>query len=265
MNTVRVPAVDFPVRSETPRLLVSVRDLAEAQAAVEGGADWIDLKEPTAGALGAVSIETAREVAEWVGSRRPLSAALGELSDWRECAARQLLEVPTVSAVKLGLAGCAESGSWRTEWLSAAEEIQAAGKTLVAVVYADWRRVGAPRPDEILSLAEQTTCQHLLVDTFDKKSRSSLAQLGETELRRILNWARRSGLRTVVAGRITRGELGDLPGNLIDVVGVRGGVCPADREGTVEARLVTEMRHAWAAVCRCHSRPLGRHVGGKIA
>ena len=34
------------------KLLVSVADAAEARAAIEGGADIIDAKDPTTGALG---------------------------------------------------------------------------------------------------------------------------------------------------------------------------------------------------------------------
>lgn len=34
------------------RMLVSVRDVAEAQEALRAGVDFIDLKEPAAGALG---------------------------------------------------------------------------------------------------------------------------------------------------------------------------------------------------------------------
>ena len=37
------------------RLLVSVRDAVEADAAVDGGAEIVDAKEPAAGSLGAVA------------------------------------------------------------------------------------------------------------------------------------------------------------------------------------------------------------------
>ena len=40
------------VELRRPKLLVSVRDVAEAEAALAGGADWIDLKEPVGGAAG---------------------------------------------------------------------------------------------------------------------------------------------------------------------------------------------------------------------
>lgn len=40
--------------SVPPRLLVSVRDAAEAEAAIRAGADLIDAKDPENGALGAL-------------------------------------------------------------------------------------------------------------------------------------------------------------------------------------------------------------------
>lgn len=63
-------------------LLVSVRNAKEAMAALVGGADLIDVKEPLAGSLGAATPKTWQEIGEVVGGEKPLSAALGELHDW---------------------------------------------------------------------------------------------------------------------------------------------------------------------------------------
>ncbi len=45
-----------------PRLLVSVRDPAEAEAALLAGADLIDAKDPDRGALGALAPEIVAEI-----------------------------------------------------------------------------------------------------------------------------------------------------------------------------------------------------------
>ena len=50
------------------RMLVSVRDVAEAREAVRAGVDLIDLKEPAAGALGGLALPVIREV---VAALRP--------------------------------------------------------------------------------------------------------------------------------------------------------------------------------------------------
>ena len=44
------------------QLLVSVSNPTEARRAVDGGADVIDAKDPLNGALGAVSLDTLRQV-----------------------------------------------------------------------------------------------------------------------------------------------------------------------------------------------------------
>ncbi len=233
-----------PRRAEGPKLLISVRDIAEAEAALAGGADWIDLKEPRAGPLGAVAVETAQAVVDCVAGRRPVSAALGELADWPSTPARRLLEVAGIAVVKLGLAGCADCEAWPVAWLNAEAEIRRAGKTLVAVVYADWQRARAPAPDDVLKVAQQTTCRHMLIDTFDKQSADTLGCFEAAELRRILGAARRAFLQTVVAGGITCSKVSQLPYNSIDVVAVRGGVCLRDRAASIDPRLVAKFRQA---------------------
>ncbi|MBK5187486.1 MAG: hypothetical protein JJD97_04525, partial [Gemmatimonadaceae bacterium] len=60
------------------RLLVSVRNAEEARTALAGGAEIIDAKEPSLGALGAVELGVLREIVQAVGRMRPVSAALGD-------------------------------------------------------------------------------------------------------------------------------------------------------------------------------------------
>ena len=66
-------------KMRSPGLLVSVRNAVEAEVALHGGADWIDVKEPKQGALGAAEPETIRSVLETVAGRAPVSAAAGAL------------------------------------------------------------------------------------------------------------------------------------------------------------------------------------------
>ena len=61
------------------RLLVSVRNAEEARAALAGGAEIIDAKEPSRGALGAVDDRRAARDRRAVDGMRPVSAALGDV------------------------------------------------------------------------------------------------------------------------------------------------------------------------------------------
>ena len=92
------------------QLLVSVATAADACAAVEGGADIIDAKDPSSGALGAVTLERLREIVEAVAGRRPLTAALGEAEDERalERDARAYAGAGAI-LVKIGLLGTTDT------------------------------------------------------------------------------------------------------------------------------------------------------------
>src|SRR5262249_61791459 len=59
--------------------LASVRDAAEAEVALACGADIIDLKDPSRGALGAVSLDAIAATVRSVGGRAPVSATIGDL------------------------------------------------------------------------------------------------------------------------------------------------------------------------------------------
>src|SRR5256886_10873161 len=92
------------------QLLVSVRSAAEASAAIAGGADIVDAKEPDAGALGAVSLDVLREVRVVVASKRPLSAATGDAAD--EAAIERTAHAFAAAGapvVKAGFAGVASA------------------------------------------------------------------------------------------------------------------------------------------------------------
>ncbi|MFM7290084.1 MAG: (5-formylfuran-3-yl)methyl phosphate synthase, partial [Planctomycetia bacterium] len=140
-------------------LLVSVRDAAEAAAAVEGGAAIIDVKEPRRGSLGPAEPEAIAAVAEVVGAGRPWTMACGELGGMsaagpgrvsgagidsvavaigarvaRVCSLLSAGASPP-AAVKIGLAGAAAT-DWRRR-LEAVYESLPTGSERVAVAYAD--------------------------------------------------------------------------------------------------------------------------------
>src|SRR5207253_9144383 len=91
------------------RLLVSVRGPVEACAALAGGADVIDAKDPACGALGAVSAERLAAIRRAVGAARPVSAALGDARDEGTVAAAAAAAAGA-AFVKPGFGGVASAG-----------------------------------------------------------------------------------------------------------------------------------------------------------
>ena len=103
------------------KLLVSVRSRAEAEAALAGGADIIDIKEPARGALGAADPAVWAEICACIGRRAIVSAALGELlSDRTFDLARQ---TAGLRFAKIGLAGCHSHRGWMDRWMAAVQSL----------------------------------------------------------------------------------------------------------------------------------------------
>src|SRR5262245_57903803 len=92
------------------QLLVSVSGAAEASAALDGGADIVDAKDPHTGPLGAVSLDVLREIGAAVAGRRPVTAAIGDATDEAEVAetARAFGRAGS-RFVKLGFTGIADA------------------------------------------------------------------------------------------------------------------------------------------------------------
>ena len=226
------------------KLLISIRNVAELPIAVEGGADWIDLKEPRHGALAAVTFEVASAVVSELGGRLPLSAALGELVDWEQSPAQQLLGIDGIEVVKLGLAGCHQIDDWTLRWRDAFRLVQQQEKQLAAVVYADWQRAKSPAPSLVIELARDCRSKYLLIDTYIKDGRWSFDFFTEQQLCKILKLANSANLKVVLAGSINFDHLGEIATDLVDIVAVRGAVCRGNRATELSVELVGEFRRS---------------------
>ena len=139
------------------RLLVSVSSAAEASAALAGGADIIDAKNPLAGALGPVSLEVLREIYAVVAGTRPVTAALGDAANDSDVE-RDACAFAAAGArfVKVGFAGISSPGA-SSRFVAAAVRGAALGSdgaaSVVAVAYADADRVGSLPASSFVQLA----------------------------------------------------------------------------------------------------------------
>jgi len=239
-----------------PSLLVSVRSSKEAADAVAGGVDILDVKEPSAGSLGAAAAAVCCEVATVVGNQLPWTMACGELADgadklhahlamtWTclEAAsdAGQLAPLPV--AVKVGLAGCAGT-IWRHDLEAVAASLPA-GVRQVLVIYADAANCGAPAPDEVLDAAGDLAAAGVLVDTYDKQAAGLLGLRRVAELQDWQQRASAAGCAFAVAGKLKIEEFPALQPVNADIIAVRSAVCSQERTGPVEPMRVRQARQA---------------------
>lgn len=235
----------FAQMSRQPGLLVSVRSAAEALTALAGGADVIDVKEPTRGSLGPADLATIAEVVRAVAGRAPVSAAAGELGDWP--AAAWPGPVPAgVALVKFGLAGCGTIADWPTRWRQAITALAGDARP-VAVAYADWRTAAAPDPQQVLAEAVALGCPALLVDTWDKSSGTLLDHWPPEELAQFVRQVDARHLASVLAGSLSGDALRAATHLGPRLIAVRGAVCDAGRNGHVSLSRMQTVRRAVAA------------------
>ena len=234
-----------------PRLLVSVRNAAEARIAVQGGADIVDVKEPHNGSLGRASAEVLVSIGEalaFLPSTMPrefpgslhdnespqLSLALGEVTEWFDAAAnlavkyRPVIQRLRPAFLKLGLADMMTSAGSNDDWKQAWQNVRHAlpgPHGWVAVAYADHQRAKSPTVDDVLHEALACGCQVLLIDTNVKDGSTLLDWLSIHQLQQLRQATRSAEMQLALAGRVTEELLPTLLALTPDIIGVRGAVC----------------------------------------
>ena len=217
------------------RLLVSVANAEDAAAALAGGADIIDAKDPSAGALGAVSLPTLRDIVSAVDNARPVTAALGDVSDPVALERDAHAFASTgIAFVKIGFA--AIDSRDRIAGLVAAAVRGARDVGVVAVFYAD-ADPGFTFVDLVTSAA-LGGAGGVLIDTADKRGPGLRQLITAATLNGYVTAAHDAGLFIAVAGKLTADDLGFSRESGADIAGVRGAACDAGRTGRVSPERV---------------------------
>ncbi len=239
---------------ETPWLLVSVRDVKEAEAALAGGCDILDLKEPKNGPLGMVAPATILKIVDAVRKKSktmPISVALGELSDWDDL--KKIPKIPPgVTYLKVGTAKVGKDANWPDRWKAVRKQFEANSKTKfrwVAVAYADWRAASAPSPTAIVdAVLEETSskgsgCVGVLFDTYAKQGRSLWEWISRADLKRHADALHQGGRIVALAGNLGCGCLDGLKSLEPDIVAIRSAACrDGQRNGVVVQDAVSAFR-----------------------
>jgi uncharacterized protein (UPF0264 family) len=204
------------------KLLVSVADAADATAAIDGGADIIDAKDPSRGPLGPVAPEALAAIIARVGDRRPVSAALDEHSHG----------LPRLAFAKVmrprSVPGCA----------------------IVLAAFADgcW--------EHVIEVATRSGAHGVLLDTSDKNGLGLFGLQSEDAIGQWVERAHAVGLTVALAGKLTADDLPRAAALGADIAGVRGAVCDGGRGGRVSAERVRVLASVVASVARPGTSPM---------
>ena len=234
-----------------PQLLVSVRNAAEARAALSGGCDILDVKEPNQGSLGMANVDAILEILRSVESVSlenrsvPVSAALGETVEW--------LDVPDVPKLpdgldylKLGLSGMGRFDDWVSRWQRIRNRFEERAESRfrwIAVIYGDRDHADSPEAEEVIDAAMETGCAGVLFDTFRKTGHTLLDWLDVDDLKRMSERIRDSGLKLAIAGSLRSEMLPDILPIEPDIVAIRTAACRGgNRTSSIDSRKVQSFK-----------------------
>ena len=231
-------------------ILISVRNSVEVEVAHRGGADIIDIKEPSRGSLGAPDLDTACEIAGQLRDRLPVSLALGELIDHVQpvstetggLSIRQWKQIPSsFSFAKVGLSRCRTIPRWKDFWAEALEKIPN-GVRRVAVAYADWQDAGAPEIECVMEFGAELGCRAVLLDTHHKGNGTLLDHLDLASLSRFIRLAHSRNMVMVLGGSIDLPAIQSLLTLAPDYLAVRTAACRGgQRNGEIDVNRVRQL------------------------
>ena len=229
-----------------PRVLVSVRSVEEALLAAEGGADFIDLKEPAAGALGGLPVPMIRAIVGALrerGSLLPISATVGDLA---------MDDVPLILARVAAVAACGVDyvKVGITRGPGAAPVLAALAQCahpIVPVFIADQGLdVG------LVGQACALRFPGVMADTADKRAGSLFDAVTLPDLRGFVAQVRAAGALVGLAGALRLHHVPMLQKLGPDFAGFRTAVCGADRSAALEPALLA----ALVAAMHEHGQPI---------
>jgi uncharacterized protein (UPF0264 family) len=199
------------------QFLASVRDVSEAAIALAGGADIIDLKEPSRGALGAVEPATIAATLQHIAGRARVSATVGDLPMEAEMVRERVAAIAEsgIDFVKLGLRPEGEP----QDCLEALAAPELAAR-LILVLFADCL------PDfDAVAAASRIGAAGIMFDTAGKDGGSLLDHMPPEALARFVAGAKDYGLTVGLAGSLRQSHVPALLALEPDLLGFRGALC----------------------------------------
>ncbi|MEM4582952.1 MAG: (5-formylfuran-3-yl)methyl phosphate synthase [Desulfurococcaceae archaeon] len=231
------------------KLLVSIKYDFEVEAAVRGGADIIDIKDPSRGSLGLpdlrVLVEAMSKIKKLNITGLEASMAGGDVDRYEP-----YLEYVSYVAASLGLNYFKVGLAMRSidDAKTVAQRVSSvlgsfSNTRFVLVGYADFERAGSIEPLKIIDVAREVDADGVMIDTRVKDGKTTFDFLSRSYLKTFVKKAHESSLIAALAGSLRRTHIIDAIELEFDVVGFRGAVCSGGRNGVISEDLVREMKN----------------------
>jgi len=198
--------------------LASVTDADEARQVLAAGADIVDAKNPHAGALGALPLDTVRAIVNAVGGQAPVSATVGDFPNMEPHAVARAVDMMAATGIDFVKIGLFPAPALQ-DCLAALAPLCSQHR-LVAVLFAD------RNPD--IGLADRLAeygFAGIMLDTLDKTTGGLLQHQPVARLARFVDHARQRGLISGLAGSLRATDIPILAPLGADYLGFRGALC----------------------------------------
>lgn len=198
--------------------LASVTSVEEARLVCSAGADVIDLKDPTRGALGALEEDKVRSITSLIGNGATLSATIGDLPAYAAELEGAVLGMHEcgVDIVKVGVF----DKSLSPFTLSALGRLTRRNIRIVLVLFAEFVPVEVD-----FEKLKNTGIAGVMLDTCDKAGGNLRDKLDDGTLAAFVGKAAGAGLITGLAGSLTMDDIAPLLQINPDYLGFRGALC----------------------------------------
>ena len=199
-------------------MLASVSSLEEAALALDAEVDIIDLKQPAAGALGALDVQTVKRICRYCEGRRPVSATVGDLPMQPGLIADAVAAMAAtgVDYIKIGFFPGGD-------WLGIVQKLSVLARhnqALIAVLFADTAH--DPAMIEVLKAAG---FKGVMLDTMDKSKGALTDVMAPEKIEAFVNQAKSRQMLCGLAGSLRLKDIPRLIAYQPDYLGFRGALC----------------------------------------
>ncbi len=200
------------------QILISVTSIAEAQLALDCGADIIDLKDPSAGALGALPLSLIKEIVGHINGRKLVSATIGDLPMDAETIVKRvtLLAEIQVDYIKIGFFEAADFNTC----LAGLKLVTQNGTKLIAVLFAEY-----DYPESLFELIKEAGFIGIMLDTAKKNGQTFFDYYSVQQRKEFANKILSLDLTFGLAGSLKLENLVMAKQFNPSYIGFRGGVC----------------------------------------
>lgn len=219
--------------------LASVQSLTEAETLLPVLPDILDMKNPSQGALGALSVAAVSKIVTFINRRCQTSATIGDLPMQAGLISSSMINMATseVDYVKIGLF---PDDNLQQCIIELADTVKKLSTPIIAVIFAD-----RPPTQDCLHLLKASGFYGVMVDTATKNGQHLLEHWDLLKLEEFVTSARKHELLCGLAGALRQQDIKALAPLGADYLGFRSALC-IERERTtgLQLDLATQLQQA---------------------